>query len=373
MGSTRRQVEDGAAATPPAQPALTAAPPPTDEAADALTTRAYRPGDEHWLVETFSLVFRRRSLEEWRWLFEARADGPDEVDIAILEHDGQPIGSTAHIGASAWVDGRRMHLAIGCDMMVHPRFRGRGGAGLLVEALRTSGHSFDLNFGTVTGGSRQVTRRRLGSKAMGWAPIWLRFRARRIPGRPLLGRALAVLDRGFGRALSWPRPSPAVVDLETLGSEVDELARDSAAFARCIRVRDAHYLRWHWQQDPRTAWRIRGVVGTHGELRGLAVIGTRGEGDERSGVVADLLARDYGAVRALLCDAWEQLAEEGVTKVACVYRDPRWWGRVAMLRSGFRRSIWPGPQIACGPLSEQAGDVVRHRRSWYLTGADTDL
>jgi len=208
---------------------------------------------------------------------------------------------------------------------------------------------------------------------MGWVPRWIRVRTR-AAGRNILLRGLAsALDRVYGSVASWPRPALDVVDLETLGSAVDELARDSASFAACIRVRDSAYLRWHWLEDPRTRWRIRAVWGEGAVLRGFAVIGARGEGDDRQGVIADLLARDPAALRALVSDAWARLVEEGCHSVTCVYRDPRRWARAAMLRSGFRREVTLGPGVACGPLSPRAGEVVSRLRSWYLTSADTDL
>lgn len=374
MSSMEHPVEDTAhrSQPPPADRAVPG-PRPIGSLTAGFQVRSYRPGDEKWLVETFSSVFHERSLDEWNWLFRPQPCRSSEVDIRILESEGRLVGSVSHIGTPAWVEGKLLRLAIGCDMMVHPDFRGRGGAELLVKAFRESGHGFDLNFGTVTGGSRQATRRQLGTTAMGWAPRWIRVRTRGAGRNVALRSVVSAVDRIYGRVASWPRPALPVIDLETLGPEVDDLARDSAGFAACIRVRDSAYLRWHWLEDPRTHWRIRAVWGEDAVLRGIAVIGARGEGADRRGVIADLLARDPAALRALVSDAWARLVQDGCHSVTCVYRDPRRWARIALLRSGFRREVALGPGVACGPLSPRAGELVTRLKSWYLTSADTDL
>lgn len=352
---------------------VAAGPQPTDSAARELQVRAYVPGDEEWLVATYSSIFRERSLAEWNWLFQRRPGGPAEIDIRVLESGGRPVGSMSHIGVPVWVEARRLRLAIGCDMMIHPDFRGRGGAERLVEAFRASGHGFDLNFGNVNASSRHVTQRYMGTAVLGRVPLWIRVRTRGT-GRNVLFRSVASAgDRVCGTVLSWPRPALDVVDLESLGPAVDELASDSAGFAACLRVRDSDYLRWHWLEDPRTPWRIRAVWGDGGVLRGIAVSGARGEGRDREGVIGDLLARDAQALRALVADAWARLTEDGCHAVRCAYRDPRPWARIAMLRSGFRRAVAGGPRVACGPLSPRAGEVVSRLESWYLTTGDADL
>ena len=102
----------------------------------------------------YSAIFRERSLAEWRWLFQQGPEGP--ALIGILEHDGRPVGSIAHIPTSVWVDGRRLRLATGCDLMISPECRGRGGSQQLVEAFLGSDHGFDLNLGHVNDRSGHV-------------------------------------------------------------------------------------------------------------------------------------------------------------------------------------------------------------------------
>lgn len=335
-----------------------------------LEVRRYLPGDEEALVAMFSSIFHKRSLAEWKWLFQQGPAGP--ADIGVLTSEGTPVGSIAHIPVPVWVEGRRLNLAIGCDMMVLPEYRGRGGAEQLVRAFLASDHGFDLNFGAVNEGSSHVTGRYMGTAVVGRVPLWIRFRRRGARRNAALRAAASLAERLYAGALSWPRPTLSVTDLEAPGSEVDELARASAAFAPCIRIRDSAYLRWHWLESPLARWRVR-AVREGAVLRGLAVIGSRDEGSDRRGLIVDVLARDSTALRALLADAWDLLTKQGCHSVACIYHDPRPWAKRAMLRSGFRRSHAPGPRVGCGHLSPAAGEIVGRLDSWYLTYGDADM
>jgi hypothetical protein len=255
--------------------------------------------------------------------------------------------------------------------MVRREYRGKGGAEKLFRHYFASEHGIDMNFGTVNAGSSHVTRRQMGTTTMGGAPMWVRSRSggrsTKAPVRALESAA----GRLYGAAVSWPRPALEVIDLKELGVEVDELANASAAFAPCIRVRDSGYLRWLWLENPITPWRVRAVRGPDGALRGISVIGVKDQDGRPVGYIMELLARDAGALRALVLDGWARLGEDGCERVVCVYQDPRPWARRAMVRSGFRSVR--GVQVACGPLSPRAGELVGRLESWYLTGGDAEV
>jgi GNAT superfamily N-acetyltransferase len=343
--------------------------PGTGTSAAQPRIRDYKGGDETALVEIYSTIFRPRTLDEWRWLFENAPSG--RAQILVIEFEGRPVGCGTHVPVEAWVDGSRLQLAIGCDMMLLPEYRGRGWMRLLYEAFVASEHGFDIDIGVVSDASAHITGRYGGNATLGAISLWMRHRTRgrRLPAAA--GAALSVAERSYGAVTSWPRPRLSFVDLENPGSDVDQLAEDSAAFALCIRIRDADYLRWHWLEQPGARWRIRGVRTSEGRLRGLAVLGPRDESHGRSGWIVELLAHDYATTRALLLDAYELLVRDGCRSVACAYHDPRPWGRRVLYRSGFRPT--EGPRLACGALSNAAGPVVENLDSWYLTCGDTDI
>jgi hypothetical protein len=337
--------------------------------------RRYRPGDEVALVEMsrsiFPELYASRSLADWRWCFLQPPEGP--ADIRLVESEGRVVGSIAAVPVAAWIWGRRRRLALGCDLMIRPGFRGRDRFRQLVSAFLDSEHGFDANFGVVNARSGRVMGRYAGTVTLGQVETWIRFRSRGVKLGPPFQSIATAAERLYGAAISRPRPRATVEDLALPCPEVDELARDSADFAPCIRVRDSGYLRWHWLEQPGGRWRVRGVRDADGGLRGLAVSGWQPNGspDRRLGVIADLLARDEEATRALLLDAWSALASAGCHSVTCIYTDPRPWSRRAMFRSGFRPI--GGPLVACGPLSPAVGGEIGRMESWYLTYGDTDL
>ena len=237
-----------------------------------------------------------------------------------------------------------------------------------------SEHGFDINFGVVNERSSHVMGRYAGTVTMGRVERWVRFRSRGVTQASPIRSVATAGERLYGATLSWSRPSMKVEDLAIPSPEVDDLARESASFAPCIRVRDSAYLRWHWLEQPGEGWRIRAVRDADGGLSGFAVSGTRLQSgySYRHGVIADLLARDAETTRALLLDAWSELVGSGCQSVSCDYLDPRTWSRRAMFRSGFRPRP-PGPLVACGSLSSAAGTEVARLDSWYLTHGDTDI
>lgn len=336
--------------------------------------RRYQLGDEDTLVEMSRSIFpeNSRSLADWRWCFRQAPEGP--ADIRLLESESRVVGAITHVPVAVWIEGRRRRLAIGCDLMIQPEFRGQGRSQQLVNAFLAAEHGFDVNFGVVNAHSSHVMGRYAGTVTMGPVESWIRFGSRGVSRASPPIRSLATAaERLYGATLSWPRPTVRVDDLAVPCPDVDELARESAEFAPCIRVRDSAYLRWHWLEQPGGRWRVRAAREANGRLCGFAVSGClpHSRPGYRDGVIADLLARDAETTRALLLDAWSALARAGCHSVSCIYRDPRPWSRRAMFRCGFRPRL--GPLVACGPLSSAAGGEIVRMESWYLTYGDTDI
>jgi GNAT superfamily N-acetyltransferase len=327
------------------------------------------------LVELSRSIFPehygQRSLADWRWCFRQAPEGP--ADIRVLESEDRVVGSIAHVPVAVWIEGRRRRLAIGCDLMIRPEFRGQGRSQQLVRAFLGAEHAFDVNFGVVNAGSSHVMGQNAGTVTLGRVTSWIRVRSRGDARASPMRSVATAAARLYGGSLSWPRPRLSVEELALPCPDVDDLARESADFASCIRVRDSAYLRWHWLEQPGGRWRVRGVRDADGGLRGFAVNGCRPDSGSghRQGVIADLLARDEETTRALLLDALSALVSAGCHSVRCVYRDPRPWSRRAMFRSGFIPR--DGPLVACGPLSSAAGSEIVHMKSWYLTYGDTDI
>jgi hypothetical protein len=334
-----------------------------------LSVRTYRPGDEHAIQAVFETVFgRKRSLAEWHWRFQEAPAGPAMVHV--LENDDGIVGHISHIPFPTWVDGQRLVLGQGGDTMTLPACRGKGGMRQLVEtALAESTYDLRLNFPSVM--ARPLFVRYGAGTVVAAIPGWVRRHSltRPLPAlvTPLARAALAAGNVAAGR----PRPRPPVEALDDLGPEVDELARTSASFARCIRIRDSAYLRWRWLAQPDAKWEIRGARSGDGRLTGISVLGMEAGPHGRTGWINDLLAPDPPTLRALLLDGVARLVARGAGSVHCQYLDPRPWTRRTFVRSGFLRSGESHPFIVRA-LSPAAGDAPAQAGSWYLTRSDTE-
>jgi hypothetical protein len=338
-------------------------------ASSGLTVRAYRPGDEQGIQAAFEAVFeRKRSLEEWRWRFQEPPAGPGIVHV--LESEGAIVGHFAHVLMPTWVDGQRVLLGQGGDTMTLPECRGRGGMRSLVEAA-LSQPAYDLRMNFPSAMAEPLFVRYGAGRVVGMLPTWVRRHRLThdlpAPARPFARAALAA----GSFAADHPRPRQIVEPLVELGAEVDELAAASASFARCIRIRDAAYLRWRWLEQPDARWEIRAARTADGRLAGISVLGLEAAAHGRTGWINDLLAPDGPTLRALLVDGVRTLVAQGASSVHCQYLDPRPWARQVFLRSGFLPS-GEGNSFICRTLSPVAGDAPDRVESWYLTRSDTE-
>jgi GNAT superfamily N-acetyltransferase len=338
--------------------------------ASVFSVREYEPGDEDEIREMMGRVFGDRpSPSHWRWHYRDAPEGP--AVIHLLERDGVLAGHHAQVPVSVFVEGRRLRAGHGRLMMVLPEFQGQGGMRLLLETLLATDHGFRLRVHFPTDKAAALNERYGGSRHLGRIPRWFRWRfdnrGTRLAARVLLKTGTMRL---YSTLASLPRPSLVVESLQELGAEVDALAEASASFAPCIRVRDAEYLRWRWQEEPGGQYAIQAARGFDGELRGLIVLPAAPAVPGQAAFIEDLIARDADATRALLLSANDTLAALGYARVVLDYLDPRPWAHRALLRSGFlpwgRRL-----NVSVLSLSPEVGTMADHLESWYLTRGDT--
>ena len=332
--------------------------------------RAYEPGDEQQLRAGLrEVISTDRSDEAWRWWFLENPCG--QATIFVLETEGTIVGHQSHVPGEMWVDGRRLHVGIGGDSWVKRGFQGPGGMRRIVEAFLASDHGLDVRINYPGERSAQVFERLGLGMVVGEASIWARvhnrsFFARQSPPAVL---PLSLTARGVSAVASAGPDRVHIEPLRAIGSEIDDLARDSAEFARCIRIRDADYLRWRWAEQPGGRWTIRAARRRDGTLSGWIVFG-REPGSSR-GLIGDLLAADACSARALLLEASRSLRREGCSGVRLLLHDPRPWASRALLRSGFlptRRRVL----VMVGTLGDRAGTAPGSLANWYLTMGDTD-
>jgi hypothetical protein len=242
----------------------------------------------------------------------------------------------------------------------------------LIQELYREPLPFDLRMNFPRDYAGTLLERYGAGRLLGRLPKWVRLRghARELPFPA--GQLAGPLLRIYGAAASSPRPRLPVEEVADLGPEFDALAQASASFAPCIRRRDAAYLRWRWLEQPGRRFSLTAVRASGGALRGFAVFDVQELPAGRRGRIVDLLAADGLAMRALLCDAFDRLAQAGCQRVVCDYHDPRPWSRTAFLRSGFL-PVHGDINVICGAMSARCPRTVERLEGWYLTRGDTDL
>lgn len=338
-------------------------PPPRPDAAGARPRlRRAVPGDAAEIVE----VVPTRTLDYLAWRF---GEAPGPVVQLVLEADGRVVGHMGHVGFATWVDGERVLLGQGGDTVVRKGFQGPFGMKQLVQGFLAGEHPYALRQNFPTERAAVLMERFGGGSVIGRVPHAARGgRGAGTPGPR--GVALRVASGTASALLAAPPSRLNVDDLGEPGDEVDALAAASRSFARCIRIRDAAYVRWRWL-DPRSGdWRLRAARDRRGRLRGWAAIG-EDPWSAGFGIVADVLAADAAALRALLRDAYRQLAGRGLASVVVPLHDPRPWSRRAVLGAGFLPAR-PGVRVTCKVLDARLGSGPESLASWYLTAGDAE-
>jgi GNAT superfamily N-acetyltransferase len=346
---------------------------------DDLLLRTYRPGDENGLQELLAAVYgpsavEWRSLGEWRWRFQNAPRGP--AYIQIVERSGEIVGHYAHVPFDIYVNGRKVLLGHGGDMMVRPDHRERGLMKVLVEGYLSGGMGYDVRINFPTEQAARLGERYGGGRLLG--TMTDRVRPARIRRFGAIGRALglsALIERFIGSFAGRPIRGVRVSEEVEPNSEFDDLAARSAGFATCIRVRDAAYVRWRWFDHPGFDWRLLSARDRRGKLTGWVAFGIEDGSRPYSppgGYIADLLAEDAVTTRVLLAAAAARLIEEGANNVSFQYVDPRPWAERACKRAGFLRKR-RGHRVLARSLSDRVGSEVDRLDNWFLTKGDTDL
>ncbi len=321
--------------------------------------RPYRPGDEHGILETFNVVFgegdpdfRPRSMEEWRWAFEANPAGRR---IWVAEHEGKIVAQCAALPFRVHVDGRRSSITQGVDSMVHPEHRrGLRRPGLFVATAKPFFREF-------RGPDKDVLH-------YGWPvePAW------RI-GKTFLGYQIVRTQTVLFRT---PPPGPTelpegVERLSRFDDDVEALYDRCAADWGLSVVRDATYLNWRFVEHPRFRYRILGVRAADGALRAYAVFRKADTPRPESGLIMDWLVRpDDVEAGELLRDALlAQARADGAAHTIGVFPDwSPWFDRFQT----WSWDVYGSDYLLIGIVQRPRHDTWWLRENWWYQLAELD-
>ena len=321
--------------------------------------RALEGSGEADILELFAPSFHaERSLEHWRWKYEANPWGRRNVTVAhspdgelVAHYAGYPLP----MASTAW--GKRRELVgmqIG-DTMTDPRFRqvGRGPTSLLGRCVRHYYTAFcedrvAFNFGFNTGNIQKFSMLFAGAHRIEPVGFWQR------PAAP------PPASHGYRTGL-----------VTAPGPDFDRLFERVANYYGLLVRRDSRYLRWRYLDCPDqppfvilAAWRFFRLVG-------YAVFRRRGD----QLVWADALfhPRHLRAAGDLLRHALALPEHQGVQAIEAWFPPRPSWFWPYLSELGF--SARPEPHdlsLMLVPHAEKdAADLVRER--FYYTMGDGDL
>lgn len=344
---------------------------------DDVQVVRYRPADRPavWalLRETFAAADAERLIRQWDWKYEANPFNQDGAPyVLLLKKQAEVIGLYGGLFLRFIVGGRECVVHHGCDMSVHPAYRGAHLSKRLRNRNRTDN---PLHFSWQNATSYQVVR---AEKVQGVPlvsvvkPLALGYVIERASGHRWRGRR--TVPEGEGALPGVRRGGWQVTEIDGFDERFDRLWQRACRDYPVMLVRDRRYLDWRFTQRPDARYRV--LAATAGaEVSGYLVLRCTVKDGEPWGYVVDFLVegRRQSVFSALLTEAVAQLRRDGAKAVGCRVTVPPY--RSFFYRHGFIRYPWRSggyiraranlPDVALQPF----GDV----RQWFLTMGDGDL
>lgn len=281
--------------------------------------RSDRPAIARFIEDAYGAAAPYKATPRWTWQF---VDNPfvsqksDELPIWIAVDDGRVVGQVALQMGPLQMNGNTFEAGWVVDLMILPSYRGAGIAHCVHDA---AANDVDILVSmTMANASRRVAKRR------GYIPLvevhqltrWVRLDAasvRRyllvrtanhrwahVAARlgcsifmfhllfPRLANPLLRL-RDFVKQSARRRGSTSIVEVDSFGSEIDELWERTQGDYPVIFRRDAQFLNWRFVDCPELKYR-RFVADRDGRTVGYVVLRRADPVELPQGVIVDLYA-----------------------------------------------------------------------------------
>ncbi|PWB47473.1 MAG: hypothetical protein C3F12_05765 [Candidatus Methylomirabilota bacterium] len=324
--------------------------------------RPYRSGDEGRILSLFQDVFSvDRTLEHWRWKFQANPAGSDYIRLAEAP-SGELVGQYAALPVRvSWGATTQIFTQI-IDVMVDRRFRlGLKRPGLFA-ALANAYITDYLVSGKVAVGYGFPTPEamRVGERVAGYVPL-----------HPVVRLVLELNDHRGG-PLPWRASRFRVEPVDRFGEDVDRLWTQVGPSVGVATVRDAGYLNWRYADCPDVRYILLAARRRFGgSLAGIAVL-RLGIADQSIAFLVDWLVPD-GALpvaQALLAYCETAAREAGMTQLQAWFR-PSGWPTQLLLERGYRSEPTLYHLVALTKTPEIS--LERVNAQWYYTMGDSDI
>lgn len=320
-----------------------------------------------------------RSLEHWRWKFQANPVGRLYLRLAVTPAGalvGQYTGIPVRV---AWGEKTVIFTQI-VDVMVDRRFRlGLKRPGLFAVLARHYIADY-LASGRVSVGYGFPTAEalRVGQRTAGYTPLHpverLVLDLRRTPWDPSRNHATptwAGYVRGIGRRL-WGTEPLQIDQVDRFGAEADQLWEQVHRELPVATIRDARYLNWRYVDCPDVTYLcLAARERPNGDLRGIAVL-RLGVDDQPIACLVDWLVPNQPSSvgQALLMHCEARARQSGMRELQAWFPQ-----HAAPYRLLLERHYQPEPvQYSLVALTKIPGiSLAWVDTRWYYTMGDSDI
>ena len=235
-----------------------------------IEIRAYRPGDEHGIVDLFGRCFGREiSLAHWQWKMQSFK--PDYENIWVAACGDRLAGHYAGLPFDAWINGQRANAIAGTDAMVEPEMRRQG----ILTRMANTAHDNWRRAGVRVAVS--LPNEQWGSRtaAVDWMPLFpFRWLLRILRPESVLARRLNIdslarmefVGAASRRLLGRARADPGVTVEEIRASHpgFDRIAENTQRLATVHRCRGSDWIERRYLSCPSADYHV--LLATRGEI-----------------------------------------------------------------------------------------------------------
>ena len=349
---------------------------------DALRVVRYGRGEQDnlfaFLREALSPADAERLIRQWHWKYEANPFNPEDDPHILLLKDGERLaGMYGRLFYRVAIDGQQYWAHHGCDLALHPAYRGRGLTTRLTDHDKVES---EIHFSWQNEASYRAFQRDRTSGVPFTSlvrPLDLRRALRAFRGDGGLARTAAWLIGGVSER--WPikrrrvASGLTVTRIHSFDERFDRLWQRVCRDYPVIVIRDRTYLEWRFTQRPDASYTI--LAASRGaELTGYMVTRQVERAGERWGYLVDFLVqdRDRSVFAVLVEEAVGDLRRERAVAVGCRFAVPLL--RRMLYRHGFVPLAW-GPKGYVRARARLPDPATRQfgAGDWFLTMGDGDL
>lgn len=343
---------------------------------DGLTLRPMTndPADFDRFARCFAENDAPKDLDHLRWQYLDRPGGKPLADVAVAEVEGEEVFAAiyATFPSRFVVDGALTVACQSLDTMTDRRFRKRGLFRELATRLyaRLADDGYALVYGFPNSQSVHGFKKYLGWSIDAPAPFLVRPLRTGLVARRFLGEKAGMLDLPLPAGLGVRRLD-TVSRSHTFDERFDTLWEQTRLTVRSGLVRDAAYLAWRFDRNPRFDYET--MVATRGhDLLGFVTYRVADKHGGRLGYVMELAEAPGSAVAApLLAEALRAMRAAG-TEMAMAWSLPGTVTHGTLRRLGFLslpERVRPIElHFGCAPLARPRP----HPASWFISYSDSD-